>query len=383
MIGMTLPHDTQFIQFFLAGLNEAERLNIEDANANEPFDTYAKLLDYLTRRKTIWITLQTRYETQLQEQRNLNVHQSRLNNHQSLTEPNNTTLGQHNQQTDVQKIADAVTTSMTNFTKKIEQSLTAMSTAIMNVSERKQQTYDYADRIQPERVSNLNNHRVEHHQHYSNPYSYERMGSRANSRWSNHHSSEHTRYLNYNGSSSSSHSRSRSPYNNNNRSYDSRSRGRTQPYNTSRSRSTSPLGGTNNCYACGHLLHQMIDCPELTDEERDVQCTRIVYKSNMNKEQEESYRSQHNLLNQPPNKAQLTRQSVHQTLNRGQPGYCHWCNSCGHYTINCTRYCVLCKQDGHNWRECTTTSRDVVERRTRQLQTLIIARQKQMEKGTR
>jgi hypothetical protein len=225
MIGMTLPHDTQFIQFFLAGLNEAERLNIEDANANEPFDTYAKLLDYLTRRKTIWITLQTRYETQLQEQRNLNVHQSRLNNHQSLTEPNNTTLGQHNQQTDVQKIADAVTTSMTNFTKKIEQSLTAMSTAIMNVSERKQQTYDYADRIQPERVSNLNNHRVEHHQHYSNPYSYERMGSRANSRWSNHHSSEHTRYLNYNGSSSSS-LRSRSPciyvYNNNNDDYNVR-----------------------------------------------------------------------------------------------------------------------------------------------------------------
>ena len=55
---ITLPHDNQFIQFYLAGLNDEERMTIENANANIKFPSYKALSKWLRNRKTIWETMQ-------------------------------------------------------------------------------------------------------------------------------------------------------------------------------------------------------------------------------------------------------------------------------------------------------------------------------------
>ena len=394
----TIPHDTQFIQFYLAGLNDEERMTIEGANANKAFQSYSELNTYLRNRMTIWDTLQRRHNEgpHSQPQRNLNMHPSRSNamdnNHKEHT-TNNSQSTESQLNKFAETMQETMANTMTQFANKLTQSLNTMSSTISETLQKQGQDNNKLNYhgSTPD-MSNLNNHRSDYHPHYNSDAHHNHREQRDNSRMSNHHAStphndnynelrtfsqershydNHSydkghSYLNYHGGHNK-HERSRSPHNH--------SRGRYQ--NNTRSRSTSPLGGTNNCFGCGDELHVMIDCKELTDEERDVQCARIIYNKKMTTEEATQYRKDHNLLDQPTNRAATARSRNTSTLNRGQPGYCHWCNSCGHYTINCTKYCVLCKKEGHGWRECTTASRDIVARRTRNLQPLIQSRAKQ------
>ena len=377
---IALPHDRQFIQFYLAGLNDEERMAIENANATENFNTFKGLKKYLNNRKTIWETMQRKfllannYDTpDTQPYRNLNMHPSRSNN---MNKQNKEPQTNNQQSAEFLKFTESMTNTMSQFADTLSKSLNTMTSTINATFQQEGNESKLNYHGSTPDMRELNNHSSEHRSQYNSTPHHHYNEGRYNSRLYNHSSEmhdndynnrRHESSLNFHGGHNK-HERSRSPYN--------PSRGRYQPQNN-RSRSTSPLGGTNNCFGCGDELHLMIDCKELDDEEREVQCARIIYNKKMSTEEAIKFRTEHNLLNQPTNRASVARSRNPSTLNRGQPGYCHWCNSCGHYTINCTVYCVLCKKEGHGWRECTSVSKDIVTRRLRNLQPLIQSRAKQ------
>ena len=67
----------------------------------------------------------------------------------------------------------------------------------------------------------------------------------------------------------------------------------------------------------------MVDCPELENEERDVQCLRIIHNQKMDQTTEADYRKQHNLVGLPVNRATRAKAGNTIAANKGLPGYWH------------------------------------------------------------
>lgn len=368
-----LPEDIQFVNYFLAGLNRREKLQITDHHITHRFTGYIQLHRYMFDRRDIWALHLSEHVAASTQAQTPQAHLNHMDSSQHpdrapFTGANTTRLGQPQHTPPTETLAATLKSTLEAFTDKITTSLNTVA---------QQMKEQHSPRPPHAQDSYLNNHFGSHmpQQGYHNnpPHSHDRY----NSPPSRHGNDYPYRQLNFHNSSNSDRGRSRSPHAH----HSDRDRSRDR-HHQPRSRSTSPMGGSNNCFSCGDPRHMQIDCSEITNEERDVQAIRIITKLNLSPEDEAEYRKEHKLTDLPQNRATRAKANKPTATNKGQNGYCHWCHSCGHFTIFCTSYCVLCKLDGHNWTECKQADlQGDISRRKRQLQPLIEFRKKGMSRN--
>lgn len=131
----------------------------------------------------------------------------------------------------------------------------------------------------------------------------------------------------------------------------------------SRTRSPSPLPG-QACYLCNGD-HWQIKCPLLSRMERELELYKILEKAKKQGRHtpalEEDMRSRNSIPKGRTNKHHTNDLSA---KAQGQGFYCKWCHTKGHSTWHCRKYCPLCENDGHGWKDCNSTAaKQIIEAR--------------------
>ena len=268
-----LPADVQFVNYFIAGLNEQEKLHITDAHLTNPFTGYIALHSYMFQRRHIWASLQTQHQQSLQLDRNLNTHIHK--DRQALLDSNRNQYNKQSEQTE--SIADTLKATMEQFANTISTSLNTITRAVQETREQKEQPpwtsmslnnherYHQSHTNHERYLNNLGTYRETHrtqsrpkhrshgydayepqyHSHLNSHTAYDPRDHTHHRRTDYYDDNESTRgiptsYLNY--MHDNSRGRSRSPHDN---------RGHNT---TGRSRTPSPSGRTNSCFGCDSPL---------------------------------------------------------------------------------------------------------------------------------